>query len=266
MNRRDLLATSLAAPLVAGVLGEAARAAGGDLGGREYYELRVYHFKDEAKLQAMESFIQRALVPAGKRMGLRPYGIFTPVQQTPSPTLYALVTYKSPEDIESVKARLAADTQFRADAAEYFRQPFNDPLFTRMESSLMVAFQGMPSLEVPPLTNAIKPRLYELRTYESHSDLAHETKMRMFNEGEIAIFRRCGLNPVFFGSTLIGERLPNLTYMLAFDDMEAHDKAWRTFGGDPEWKTLSTTPGYTDREIVSKISNWFLKPTNYSPL
>ena len=76
----------------------------------------------------------------------------------------------------------------------------------------------------------------------------------------MAAFRRAGLAPVFFGETLIGPKQPNLIYMIAFDDMAAHDRCWATFSGDPEWKKLSSTPGYTDGEIVCNISNVFLKP------
>jgi hypothetical protein len=88
----------------------------------------------------------------------------------------------------------------------------------------------------------------------------------MFNVGELAIFRRAGLQPVFFGETLIGPKLPNLTYVLVYEDMAAHDKHWGAFGADPEWKKLSSTPGYTDPEIVSNISNLYLRPTPYSQI
>ena len=130
----------------------------------------------------------------------------------------------------------------------------------------MVAFESMPKLEVPAATAEKKPRLFELRTYESHSKKANKKKIEMFNNGEIAIFRRTGLAPVFFGETLVGAKMPNLTYMLAFDDMAAHDKNWGAFVADPEWKKLSSTPGYTDPEIVSNISNLFLRPTAYSQI
>jgi hypothetical protein len=130
----------------------------------------------------------------------------------------------------------------------------------------MVAFEGVPKLEVPAATKDNTPRLFELRTYESHSKKANKKKIEMFNRGEIAIFRRAGLAPVFFGETLVGAKMPNLTYMLAYPDMAAHDKNWGAFISDPEWKKLSTTPGYTDPEIVSNISNVFLRPTAYSQI
>ena len=60
----------------------------------------------------------------------------------------------------------------------------------------------------------MKSRILELRIYESHSTKAGQKKIEMFNEGgEIAIFRKTGLRPVFFGETLIGPLMPNLTYM-----------------------------------------------------
>ena len=38
------------------------------------------------------------------------------------------------------------------------------------------------------------------------------------------------------------------------------------FGGDPEWRKLSSTPGYTDPEIVSNINNVLLRPASYSQI
>jgi hypothetical protein len=150
--------------------------------------------------------------------------------------------------------------------SEFTNVPAADPPYVRVESSLLVAFDGMPKLEVPKQTAEKKPRLFELRTYESHSKKANQKKIEMFNVGEIALFRRAGLAPVFFGETLVGAKMPNLTYLLVFDDMPAHDANWKTFGGDPDWKKLSTTPGYTDPEIVSNINNVFLRPAPYSQI
>src|SRR5205823_3238066 len=102
----------------------------------------------------------------------------------------------------------------------------SDPSYVRVESSLMAAFEGIPKLEVPEK----KSRIFELRTYESHSKKANKKKIEMFNKGEIAIFRRAGLQPVFFGETLTGTKLPNLTYMLTFENIAAHDKNWGEIG------------------------------------
>jgi len=130
----------------------------------------------------------------------------------------------------------------------------------------MVAFEGMQKLEIPAGATGNKPRIFELRTYESASEKAARKKVEMFNRGEIALFRRTGLQPVFFGQTLIGSRLPNLTYMLVFDGLEQRTANWARFVADPDWKKLSTTPGYTNPEAVSNISNIFLQPAGYSQI
>ena len=131
----------------------------------------------------------------------------------------------------------------------------------------MQAFPRMPRLEVPKQTAAKSPRLFELRTYESHNERAHRNKVKMFDEmGEIDIFRAVGLLPVFFGRTLVGPRMPSLTYMLVHDNMAGREKSWDGFRTSPDWAKLSKTPGFTDPEIVSNITTVFLRPAAYSQI
>ena len=84
--------------------------------------------------------------------------------------------------------------------------------------------------------------------------------------GELAIFRRVGLTPVFFAEALFGNDLPNLTYMLTYPDLATREKNWTTFANDPEWKKLSATPGYTNAEIMASINNVLLRPAGYSQI
>ena len=131
---------------------------------------------------------------------------------------------------------------------------------------MLRAFDGWPTLQVPPTTPQRAARIFELRTYESANEKAGRRKIKMFDDGEAAIFKRLGMMPVFFGRTLIGQNLPNLTYMLAFDDLASRDKLWRDFGSDPEWRKLRAQPGLSDAEIVSNISNSILRPLAFSPI
>ena len=71
----------------------------------------------------------------------------------------------------------------------------------------------------------------------------------MFEQGgELAIFRRVGLNTVFFSRDVVGAGLPSLTYMLVFADAAAREKNWDVFRQDPEWLKLRAHPGYADAE------------------
>jgi hypothetical protein len=154
-----------------------------------------------------------------------------------------------------------ADDEYRKAGAEYVDVPLSEPAYVRMKSSLMVAFKDMPKLEAPEK----KSRIFELRIYESHSIKAAKKKIEMFNEGgEIAIFRKTGLQPVLFGETLIGPKMPNLTYMLVFDDLVHRDAKWKVFGGDPAWKKLRSDPAY--KGTVSNITDIILRPASYSQI
>ena len=78
------------------------------------------------------------------------------------------------------------------------------------------------------------------------------------------IFARLGLHTVCFGRDLVGAGLPSLTYLLAFADVAAREKAWAAFREDPEWVKLRDQPAYAD--IVSGIDAALLRPTDYSQL
>jgi hypothetical protein len=75
-----------------------------------------------------------------------------------------------------------------------------------------------------------------------------------------------GLTPVFFSRTLVGPRMPSLVYMLVYDDLAAREKGWAAFRDDPEWKKVSSTPGYSDADIVSNITSVYLRPMPYSQI
>ncbi len=264
MKRREFLKSSVAAASVGALAStlNLSAAEGAEKAPREFYELRLYHLRRGPKLKLFDDFYRDAAIPALGRIGVGPVGVFSVMTGPDSPTMYVLIPHKTIESFATSNERIHADPEYLKAGAEFVNAPATDPAYVRVESSLMAAFEGMPKLQAPEK----KGRMFELRTYESHSKKANSKKIEMFNNGEIGIFQRNGLQPVFFGETLIGSRMPNLTYMLTFENMAAHDKLWGAFGADPEWKKMSTTPGYTDSEIVCNISNVFLRPTTYSQI
>ena len=266
MKRREFVTSSLAASAMAGLGPTGAAASPGSDPAPEYYQLTVWRLRRGPQVKLTDDFLRDAALPAMGRLGVGPVGVFNTMIGPDSPTVYVLVPSPSLEAVATVTRRLFADAEFVKAGAAYINAPSTEPGYVRLETSLLSAFTGMPKLEVPPATAEKQTRIFELRIYESHSKKANLTKIRMFNEGEIAIFRRTGLRPVFFGETLIGRRLPNLTYMLTFDNIEQREKNWSTFVSDPEWKKLSTTPGYTDVETVSNITNVLLTPAPYSQI
>jgi hypothetical protein len=273
MNRRDFVSAAVAtggAWLAAGA-GASAQGTGASRPPdrpAEYYELRRYQLRRGPGQGIVDPYLRTAALPAWQRAGVGPIGVFNVMIGADSPTFHVLLVHKSIDAIASLADKLAADAEYEKAAAPYVNAEATSPAFVRIESSIMRPFETVPKLELPFGGGEAgrRSRIFELRTYESHSEKASKKKIEMFNRGEIAIFRRAGLTPVFFGETLVGGDMPNLTYMLVYEDMPAHDKQWAAFAADPEWRKLSTTPGYTDPEIVSSISNTYLRPTAYSQI
>jgi hypothetical protein len=262
MKRREFLQTSAAMTAALGPVFAARAADGMKPPAREFYELRCYHLRRGPMQARLDEYARDVAIPAMNRAGVRPVGVFDVMFGPDMPSKYVLLPYRSLDHFLEAGAQMRGDPAVQQ--AAFTNLPAGDPGFVRVESSLMIAFEGVPKLEVPKQAVSSAPRIFELRTYESHSRKAAKKKVEMFNIGETAIFRRTGLTPVFFGETLIGPRMPNLIYLLVFADLAERERNWDRFRNDPEWKKLSATPGYTDPEIVSNISNVFLRPAAYS--
>ena len=123
-------------------------------------------------------------------------------------------------------------------------------------SSLLAAFEGWPRI-TPPCEGK---RIFQLRTYESPSYRDHILKVQMFHSGEFEIFKNAGFQMVFFGDTLIGQRMPSLTYMLSFADSAEMDAKWALFATIPRGRSFQPIPRFAFEGIVSNITNLVLSP------
>ena len=236
-------------------------------GAPEFYAWQHYILRSGTQGRRLADFLQNAAIPALNRLGHQPVGVFEAVAGVPTPSVFMLVPVRALDALAALETSLARDQEFVKAAGPYLDAPPTDPAYERREVSVLAAFSRMPRLQVPPATAEKRPRLFELRTYESHSEKAHRAKVQMFEEmGEMEIFRRVGLRAVFYAHTVAGPRMPNLVYMLVHDNFAAREKNWDAFRNDPEWKKLASTPGYSNADIVSNITTVYLQPAAYSQI
>lgn len=229
---------------------------------RDLYELRRYAIASEGQKQGLDAYLRDAAIPAWNRIGIAPVGVFHPEKEL-SP-VYVLLRHHAAESVLTSTQRLLADREYLSKGASFLNAPADKPAFQRMESALFLAFKGMPELATPVKSPG---RIFQLRIYESPSVKTGQKKIEMFNDaGEIDIFRRVGLHAVFFGEAILGAHLPNLTYMLVFDSPEELKANWAKFGGDPGWQKLKTMAEFSDKAILSGITNLILKPAGYSQI
>jgi hypothetical protein len=269
VKRRHFLAASIAASTLAAAGETVAQvsAAGAPASPRrEFYQLRRYNLLSGLQLKLTENYFSSALIPALARQGLGPVGAFKLDIGPETPAYYLLIPGPAVEILAQLDLRLPEDAEFLAAAAPLWNATAAAPAFQRVEISLLAAFQGWPKITPPAAAAAKAKRIFQLRTYESPSDGEHIRKVEMFHSGEFEIFASAGFHPVFFGDTLIGSRMPNLTYMLSFTDLTELDAKWDVFRNDPAWKKLSSNPHYAFDPIVTNITNLILSPLDCSQI
>jgi len=232
---------------------------------KEFYELKIYHFKDKEQEDRLDKFLQNAYLPAMHRKGFKKVGVFKPLDNDTASDkrIYVFIPYKSFDQIIKIRDELEKDKEFQASGSDYINTAYNTPTYVRMESIILQAFPEMPSFKAPSFSNSPSERIYELRSYEGATEKLYKSKVKMFNEGgEVKLFNRLGFNAVFYAEVLVGSRMPNLMYMTTFENKPVRDQHWASFSADEEWKKLSAMQEYKNN--VSRNETIFLHPTEYS--
>lgn len=232
-----------------------------------FNQLTIYHFSTAAQEKILDDYLEKAMLPALHRMGIRNIGVFKALSNDTSAnkTLYVFIPLKSLDGVTTIPLKLNADKTYQAAGAEYIKAVYTAPPYARKEVILLSAFPLAPQVAVPQLNASKKERVYELRSYESATEEIFANKVKMFNEGdEIGLFSRLNFNAAFYSSVIAGAKMPNLMYMTCFENMADRDQHWKAFGQDAYWKKLSAMPEYQNN--VSHIDITFLRPAEYSDL
>ena len=233
---------------------------------RQLFEIRVYKLKSEEKAALFDRTAKDAFLPALKRAGIGPVGVFKPKEKDKAGDdlvyRYVVIPYDSAEAMLTLEDKLSKDSEFASSANDYLSAGKGEEVFERVESSLLVGFKGMPRIRPPKAAKDPGKRFFELRIYESLNEMKGLLKVQMFNQGELEIFEKVGLRAVFFGQALISSDLPQLTYMLEYEDEADHKAAWKRFLEHPDWLALKKDETYKD--TVSKIKRHFLLAMDYS--
>ena len=171
------------------------------------FQIRIYHLKNDAQVKATDHFLENAYLPALHRFGIKNIGVFKPIANDTASVklIYVLIPFSSVDQWKKINDRLNSDAVFKSSAKDFLNADAKDPGFERIESILLEPFSAHPDLTLPKPKN--RERVFELRSYESPTEVLFEKKVAMFNTGgEIPIFNRLGFNPIFYGKVISGSR------------------------------------------------------------
>lgn len=232
---------------------------------RDYYQIKIYRVENTDQVALLDAYFRDAYLPALHRAGIPDVGVFKPAEGTSDEGKFILllIPFSSLDEFENLGSDLAADQVYQSDGRAYIEAPYDHPPYTRIESFLLKGFSAMPHYGVPELDTPPSERIFELRSYQSATELLYQRKVEMFNDaGEVALFRELEFNPVFFGEVLSSAHMPHLMYMISFSDTLSQQRHWETFGAHPDWIGMRDMERYAN--TVSNITSYSLHPTDYS--
>ena len=237
---------------------------------QNFLELKTWrlHTSDENQSKRVADYLEHGLFPALRKAAAFPVAALSNLIGENGPYLVTITKFPSLAGMQETLGKMQrdADLERQTQLLSMGTGPGSGVPFVRIESSLLQCFSAFPDAMVPPPGGTGPAHVFEWRTYESQTLTALRIKVGMFEGGEIGVFQRLGMKPVFFGETIVGVRQPCIHYMLSFDSLAEREKLWSAFGSDPEWKHISAPPQLKDSQIVGNISNVMLRPLAFSPL
>jgi hypothetical protein len=233
-------------------------------GKTRYYVLENYYLKNGSQVSKSNAFLEKGLTPAMRK--LHPAGPLLCLEALVAshmPQLAVIAGFASMEQYRGVMEKAEQHETYAAAREEWERgdeQPYEHRSVTLLEatdySPAMVGTEKAPAA----------PRIFELRVYHSPTQRQLRALHERFAGPEIQIFHRVGVHPLFYSSTVFGPNMPNLTYVIPFDNLAAREKAWAAFGADPEWKKVRQESIDRHGQISSVIQMSLFRATSYSPV
>ena len=235
---------------------------------REFYQIKIYTVNSPEQEMRVERYLKDAYIPGMHRMGIKTIGVFKPVAADTvsfGKLIYVLTPIKNMNQLRAIPKKLDEDAAYLAAGKDYIDAEYKNPPYSRFETIVLEAFSDAPKLMLPKLNGPKSERIYELRSYEGHTEKIYENKVKMFNAGgEVKLFSRLGFNAVFYGEVISGSHMPNLMYLTTFENKASRDEHWKAFGDAEEWKKLKADPQYMNN--VSKNTSYFIYPTEFSDI
>jgi len=100
-------------------------------------------------------------------------------------------------------------------------------------------------------------QLFELRYYECFPGKLNDL-LRRFERYAIPIWSECGIRPMGFWTTVIGDNDQSLYYMLVWKSFAEREIKWRRFTTDPRWLKIKKKTE-KDGPLVARVKNSILR-------
>jgi len=229
----------------------------------KFYVLDQFYLKNGTQPGRINEFMSKAYLPVVSKVHAGPRICMEALVAAHMPQFALITGYGSLEELSSLHVTLVQQEEFLKAFQGW--ESDAEPPYEHCTSSLLEATGYSP--EIVPLDPPPKPpRILELRTYHSPTWRQLRALHERFSGSEIKIFHRCGVHPLLYTTMIFGANLPNLTYLIPFDNLAAREKAWAAFGADPEWIKVRKESIEKHGQISNVIQMSLFRATAYSPI
>ena len=229
---------------------------------RRVFVFEQYMLRNGTQPGRIHDYLSRTAVPAMKRAGMGPVLIMESIAAAHMPQVAVITAYDQIEQMWTARPRLSADPEHRKGLDAW--ENGSEPPFEQLQTTLLEATDYSPPIAATPRRKV--PRIFEVRIYHSPTFRQLRALEERFAGPEIRIYNRVGIKPILYSTTLIGQDMPSLTYVIPFEDLAARERAWAAFAADPEWVKVRKASIDRSGEISNSIGVLLFRATQYSPI
>jgi len=230
---------------------------------RRIFVLEQYYLKNGTQAGRIHEHFSKAAIPALNKVHSGPKIFLESLVAPHMPQVAVIIGFQSLEEMWNVHTKVLADPELLKSFENWENHP--EQPCEHASIVLLEATDYCPEIKQDS-TPREKPRIFELRTYHSPTWRQLRALHERFAGPEIKIFHRVGVNPILYSSTLVGPNMPNLTYVIPFENLAAREKAWDAFGADPEWIKVRKESIDKHGQISSVSQVSLYRSTPYSPI
>jgi hypothetical protein len=227
-----------------------------------FYTLEQLFCKNGTQIPRIHEFMSKTMLPALEKVHRGPKLCLEALVAPHMPQFAAIFGFNSLDQMWATHTKVLGDAEVLKGYAEFESGP--EPPFEHQTNSLLQASDYSP--EIAASDAGAPPRIFELRTYHSPTGRQLVALHERFAGSEIPIFHRCGIHPLLYTSTIFGANVPNLTYLIPFENLAAREKAWSAFAADPDWIKVRKESIDKHGQISSVMQISLYKATSYSPV
>lgn len=262
MVRRSFLQTLGAVGATAkGAVGATAAAVPTPSEKTRYYTIEALFLKNGGQGERLNDFMSSGFLPAARKAHPGPMMFLEAIVAAHMPQFVTIMGFGSAAEALSLYTRLHQQEGYSQAVAAWESGP-NEP-YESTSLTLLEAAGYSPEIQAAGPGKA--PRVFELRTYHAPAWRQLAALDERFAGPEIRIFHRSGIHPLFYASTVFGSDLPNLVYLIPFEDLAAREKAWSVFAVDPEWIKVRNESAARHGQIVTVVQSALFKAAPYWP-